>query len=76
MLAVVLAGIRLGGIVAGAIHRGSVEDRMNSTGIATLFNTAGAAVGPLLASFVLLPGLLRSSGSYGRNTRFYSNRAF
>lgn len=130
MLAVVLAGIGFGGIVAGAIHRGSarlnhllpvllllaaittllsyllfpenlaqsgtevfdrswramalmsialmfpvallsgilfptlvaevqaiVGDRMNSTGITTLFNTAGAAVGPLLASFVLLPGI-------------------
>jgi spermidine synthase len=130
MLAVVLAGIGLGGIVAGAIHRGSarlnhllpvllllaaittllsyllfpehlvqsgtevfdvswramaimsialmfpvallsgilfptlvaevqaiVGDRMNSTGITTLFNTAGAAVGPLLASFMLLPGI-------------------
>lgn len=32
-----------------------VEDRMNSTGIATLFNTAGAAIGPLFAGFVLLP---------------------
>ena len=30
---------------------------MNSTGITTLFNTAGAAVGPLLASFALLPTL-------------------
>ena len=130
MLAVVLAGIGLGGIVAGAIHRRSarlnhllpvllllaailtllsylffpgeliqartgvfdlrwwqialmsvalmlpvallsgilfpsivtdvqarVKDRMNSTGITTLFNTAGAALGPLLASFVLLPGV-------------------
>ena len=130
MLAVVLAGIGFGGIVAGAIHRGSarlnhllpvllllaaittllsylffpenlaqsrtgvfdlswramalvsialmfpvafisgilfpslvasvqasVGDRMNSTGITTLFNTSGAAVGPLLASFVLLPGV-------------------
>jgi spermidine synthase len=33
----------------------SVGDRMNSTGITTLFNTAGSAVGPLLASFLLLP---------------------
>ncbi|MGB9473939.1 MAG: hypothetical protein WCE87_02595 [Candidatus Udaeobacter sp.] len=33
----------------------AVGDRMNSTGIATLFNTMGAALGPLLASFVLLP---------------------
>jgi spermidine synthase len=130
MLAVVLAGIGFGGIVAGAIHRGSarlnhllpmllllaaiatllsyvffpenlaqsrtgvfdlswravalvcialmfpvaflsgilfpslvaevqtsVGDRMNSTGITTLFNTTGAAAGPLLASFVLLPSI-------------------
>src|SRR5205823_8642029 len=130
MLAVVLAGIGFGGIVAGAIHRRSsrlhclvpvllllsavlvlvsyllfpgelipaptgvfdlswwqialvgvalmfpaalisgmlfpsivtevqarVSDRMNSTGIATLCNTTGAAVGPLLAGFVLLPGI-------------------
>jgi spermidine synthase len=35
----------------------SVGDRMNSTGITTLFNTAGAAVGPLVASFILLPTL-------------------
>jgi spermidine synthase len=33
----------------------SVGDRMNSTGITTLFNTTGAAIGPLVASFVLLP---------------------
>jgi spermidine synthase len=35
----------------------SVENRMNSVGITTLFNTTGAAVGPLLASFVFLPGI-------------------
>jgi spermidine synthase len=35
----------------------SVQDRMNSTGITTLFNTTGAAIGPLVASFVLLPSL-------------------
>ena len=28
---------------------------MNSLGIVTLFNTAGAAIGPVLAGFVLLP---------------------
>lgn len=33
----------------------AVKNRMNSTGITILFNTAGAAVGPLLAGFVLLP---------------------
>jgi predicted membrane-bound spermidine synthase len=35
----------------------SVADRMNSTGVTTLFNTAGAAVGPPVASFILLPTL-------------------
>ena len=34
-----------------------VTDRMNSTGIATLLNTSGAAIGPLVATFVLLPFL-------------------
>jgi spermidine synthase len=50
-----LSGILFPAIVA-RVQTG-VEDRMNSTGITTLFNTAGAAVGPLLASFVLLPGI-------------------
>jgi spermidine synthase len=35
----------------------SVGDRMNSAGLATLLNTTGAAIGPLVASFVLLPTL-------------------
>jgi predicted membrane-bound spermidine synthase len=50
-----LSGILFPFIVADVQAR--VEDRMNSTGITTLFNTAGAAVGPLLASFILLPGV-------------------
>src|SRR5262249_41318681 len=33
----------------------TVDSRMNSAGITTLFNTAGAAIGPLLAGFLLLP---------------------
>src|SRR5262249_35150982 len=37
--------------------QGSVGDRMNSTGITTLVNTTGAAVGPLIATFVLLPSI-------------------
>jgi len=49
----VLSGILFPLIVAQV--QASVGDRMNSTGITTLFNTAGAAVGPLLASFILLP---------------------
>src|SRR6266498_1181212 len=48
-----LSGILFPSIVACV--QASVEDRMNSTGITTLFNTTGAAAGPLLASFVLLP---------------------
>src|SRR5438876_3296765 len=48
-----LSGILFPSIVADVQTR--VEDRMNSTGITTLFNTAGAAAGPLVASFVLLP---------------------
>ncbi len=50
-----LSGILFPSIVANV--QASVGDRMNSTGITTLFNTAGAAVGPILASFVLLPGI-------------------
>jgi spermidine synthase len=50
-----ISGILFPSIVADVQAR--MEDRMNSTGITTLFNTAGAAVGPLLASFVLLPGV-------------------
>jgi spermidine synthase len=33
------------------------RDRMNSTGLAILFNTIGAACGPLLVGFLLLPQL-------------------
>ena len=50
-----LSGILFPTIVARI--QGEVNDRMNSTGIATLLNTAGAAIGPLLASFILLPVL-------------------
>jgi spermidine synthase len=63
-----LSGILFPTIIARV--QASVEDRMNSTGITTLFNTTGAAVGPLLASFVLLPsigfqwGLLLCSAGY------------
>jgi spermidine synthase len=34
-----------------------VNSRMNSTGLTVLFNTIGAAAGPLLAGFLLLPRL-------------------
>jgi len=50
-----LSGVLFPTIVA--LVQASVEDRMNSTGITTLFNTAGAAVGPLIASFTLLPNV-------------------
>jgi len=40
-----------------ALVQASAENRMNSTGITTLFNTTGAAAGPLIASFVLLPAI-------------------
>src|SRR5512132_2524566 len=43
--------------VIAAEVQASVGDRMNSTGLATLLNTTGAAMGPLVASFVLLPTL-------------------
>jgi spermidine synthase len=42
--------------IAASVQR-SVGDRMNSTGITTLVNTTGAAVGPLIATFVLLPSI-------------------
>jgi spermidine synthase len=42
--------------IAARVHA-SVQNRMNSTGISTLLNTAGATTGPLLASFLLLPGI-------------------
>ena len=48
-----LSGILFPAIVARVQKR--VENRMNTVGITTLFNTTGAAIGPLLASFVLLP---------------------
>jgi spermidine synthase len=50
----------LSGIVFPSIAakvQASVGDRMNSTGITTLFNTTGAAIGPVVASFVLLPSI-------------------
>src|SRR5262249_32071840 len=50
-----LSGILFPTIVAHVQVR--VPDRMNRPGIATLFNTAGAAVGQLVASFMLLPSI-------------------
>ena len=48
-----------------------VPNRMNSTGITLLFNTVGAAFGPILAGFILLPrlgfqsSLILCAGAYG-----------
>ena len=59
----------------------SVGDRMNSTGIAALLNTTGAAIGPLVASFVLLPtlgyqlSLICCAGGYGLLSIFVTKRA-
>ena len=50
-----LSGALLPTIVACV--QSEVTGWMNSTGLATLFNTIGAAFGPLLAGFVLLPRL-------------------
>jgi spermidine synthase len=50
----------LSGIIFTSITaeiQASVGDRMNSTGVTTLFNTTGAACGPLIASFLLLPSI-------------------
>ncbi|MFN2622250.1 MAG: hypothetical protein ABR611_05335 [Chthoniobacterales bacterium] len=48
-----------------------VTSRMNSVGITVLFNTVGAALGPMLAGFILLPrlgfqsSLILCAGAYG-----------
>jgi spermidine synthase len=56
MLPVALISGILFASIAAEIQAG-VGDRMNSTGVATLLNTIGATIGPLLATFVLLPNL-------------------
>jgi spermidine synthase len=50
-----ISGVLFPSIAANV--QASVGDRMNSTGITTLANTTGAAFGPLIAIFVLLPGV-------------------
>ena len=50
-----LSGVLFPAIVARV--QASVGDRMNTTGLTTLFNTTGAAAGPLLASFLVLPSV-------------------
>jgi spermidine synthase len=50
----------LSGVMLPAIAtciQSDVTDRMNSTGLTIFFNTIGAACGPLLAGFLLLPRL-------------------
>ncbi len=51
----VLSGILFPIIVSRV--QANVTNRTNSTGLTTLFNTAGAALGPLLAGFILLPSV-------------------
>ncbi len=53
--AALLSGI-LFPVIAAEVQA-SVRDRMNSTGVADAAEYAGAAIGPLVASFVLLPSL-------------------
>ena len=58
-----------------------VTDRMNSTGIATLLNTTGAAIGPVLATFILLPflgyqsSLILCAAAYGLLSIVITERA-
>ncbi len=74
-----LSGILFPSIVTRV--QASVGDRMNSTGITALFNTIGAAAGPLLASFVVLPilgfqwGLLLCAASYALLALIASERS-
>ncbi|HVU23968.1 MAG TPA: hypothetical protein VHE13_07570 [Opitutus sp.] len=56
MLPVALVSGMLFPLVAAGVQAGE-RGRMNSAGAATLCNTLGAALGPLLAAFVLLPQL-------------------
>lgn len=50
-----LSGALLPAIVT--LVQSEVTGRMNSTGLTILFNTIGAAIGPLVAGFLLLPRL-------------------
>jgi hypothetical protein len=59
----VLSGAQFG-LIGQALH-GRVRHSVQSTGLLTLANTLGAAVGPLLSAFVLLPflgGAVRGGG--------------
>jgi spermidine synthase len=74
-----LSGILFPSIVACV--QANVENWMNSAAVTTLFNTAGAAAGPLIASFILLPGigfqwsLLLCALAYALLAAFCSERA-
>jgi spermidine synthase len=50
-----LSGILLP-VIASCVQE-ELTNRMNSAGLTILFNTVGAAIGPILAGFVLLPWL-------------------
>src|SRR5947208_11157025 len=50
-----LSGILLP-IIVSCVQE-ELKNRMNSTGLTILFNTVGAAIGPILTGFVLLPWL-------------------
>ena len=56
MLPVALVSGILFPVIAAEVQT-RVGGRMNSTGLTALLNTTGAAIGPLVASFVLLPSL-------------------
>ncbi len=83
-LALMFPSALLSGILFPAIAiqiQASVGDRMNSTGVATLLNTAGAAIGPLVASFAMLPvlghqlSLICCAAGYAVLSAFVANRA-
>ncbi len=74
-----LSGALLPAIVTCVQSR--VSSRMNSAGLTILFNTIGAAIGPLLAGFVLLPqfgfqtSLIFSAAAYAALALFTSQKS-
>ncbi|PYK72122.1 MAG: hypothetical protein DME42_09625, partial [Verrucomicrobia bacterium] len=50
-----LSGVSLPMVIT-CVQR-KIPNRMNAAGLTMLFNTAGAAIGPLLAGFVFLPSV-------------------
>jgi len=50
-----LSGVSLPMVITCVQHK--IRNRMNAAGLTMLFNTAGAAIGPLLAGFVFLPSV-------------------